>query len=383
MQNLALYFHWPFCKAKCPYCDFNVHIRGAPLDHEVWASAYETALLHYAQILPDRRVVSVFFGGGTPSLMAPQTIERILTRIQKLWPMANALEVTMEANPTSIEAGKFQDFRAAGVTRVSVGVQALNDADLKFLGRQHSVAEARHALDIAARYFERMSFDLIYARPNQTPDAWAAELTQAIPLTRGHLSLYQLTIERNTPFFLRHGRGEFTLPREEEGAALFTLTQEILEAANLPAYEISNHATPGQECVHNRMYWTDGDYIGIGPGAHGRYEQGGVKWAVRDHAAPDVWRARVAAQGFGAHLPQAITGLERASEILMMGLRLREGVDLHYLAEKTGCAPEAILNLAHVSRAVSEGWAVYTPERLTLAREGWLRLNSLIPYLLR
>src|SRR5262245_38165171 len=278
--GFGLYVHWPFCLSKCPYCDFNSHVRAA-IDHSRWRAALLRELDHYAAHTRGRRLTSIFFGGGTPSLMEPATVAAVIERAAEHWPLASDVEITLEANPTSVEAGKFAAFRTSGVNRVSLGVQALNDADLKFLGRHHSAAEARAAIDIARRHFARYSFDLIYARPGQSAAAWRSELAEAVGLAGDHLSVYQLTIEPETVFGAAHRRGELAVPREEEAAALFELTQERLGEAGLPAYEISNHARPGGESRHNLTYWRYGDYVGIGPGAHGRLTVGSEKLATR------------------------------------------------------------------------------------------------------
>lgn len=382
-HQMGIYFHWPFCKAKCPYCDFNVHVREGEIDHELWCSAYIKALDYYAKILPDRQVVSVFFGGGTPSLMAPETVENILNHIRKNWRIANDFEVTLEANPTSVEIDTFKSFRAAGVNRISLGVQALNDSDLKFLGRKHSSAEALKAIDIAAETFDRYSFDLIYARPNQTLNAWEKELKAAIKYARGHMSLYQLTIERSTPFYLQYRRGEFQIPDDVEGAEFYNLTQDILADAGLPAYEISNHAAVGQECRHNLLYWNYADYIGIGPGAHGRFILDGQKRVTRDHSAPDIWLDRVQKQGQGAHPFQAIAPEDCFSEILMMGLRLNEGLSFAQIKKLSGFDFHDNMNSEHLARTQAEGWVEVTSNAIRLTREGMLRFNSLLPYILK
>ena len=286
--EMGVYFHWPFCASKCPYCDFNAHVADN-VSHERWRAAYQRAVSHYAEMLPDKRVVSIFFGGGTPSLMEPESVAAAIDAVRAGWPCSNTLEVTLEANPTSVEAAKLAAFREAGVNRVSLGVQALNDADLSFLGRAHDAAQAVHAIKISQEIFERVSFDLIYARPSQTLEGWRDELCRALDLARGHMSLYQLTIERSTPFYLRSKRGEFVMPGEAMGADFYHLTQDVTEEAGMPAYEVSNHAVAGQECRHNMIYWTGADYIGIGPGAHGRFMRDGAAYASRDHHAPEVW----------------------------------------------------------------------------------------------
>ncbi len=369
---MAVYIHWPFCKSKCPYCDFNVHVRGI-FDQKPWLDAYIKSLEHYAEALPDKQVVSIFFGGGTPSLMDAETVGGIIDTVQRLWPVVNDLEITLEANPTSVEAGKFQDFRQAGVNRISLGVQALNDEDLQFLGRTHSADEALKAIEISDDMFDRFSFDLMYGRPRQSLKDWERELRWATELARGHLSLYQLTIERTTPFYLRHARGEFSIPDEALGADFYHLTQDVLEDKGLPAYEVSNHAAPGQECRHNLVYWHMADYIGVGAGAHGRFvAEDGSKYATRDHSAPDIWMERVLHNEHGAHEWEMLDTKDVYAEKLMMGLRLREGVetDLEGIDE------------TRLQQATQQGWCFYQDGVLRLSREGMLRLNALIPYLL-
>ncbi|MGB0719983.1 MAG: radical SAM family heme chaperone HemW, partial [Bdellovibrionales bacterium] len=323
--SVGLYIHWPFCLSKCPYCDFNVHVRAA-VDHDAWAAAYVGALSYYAGMVPDRRVESIYFGGGTPSLMSPATVESIIATVRDLWPCADDLDVTLEANPTSVERDRFRDFAAAGVNRLSLGVQALNDADLAFLGRKHSAAEAINALEVAKSAFDRVSFDLIYARPGQSLQDWEGELRRAAALAGGHLSLYQLTIERSTPFYYDHAQGKFHIPDDDLAADFYTLTQDVLDQAGLPAYEVSNHAAAGSESRHNLIYWHYRDYIGIGPGAHGRLTLDGQKHAMRDHHAPEIWLDRVAAQGHGAHPYDVLSEKDQVFEAVMMGLRLRSGM---------------------------------------------------------
>ena len=381
-SQMGIYVHWPFCAAKCPYCDFNSHVRDKPIDQGEWAGAYERVISYYGEMMPERQVVSVFFGGGTPSLMEPETVERIISSIQKTWPIVNDLEVTLEANPTSVEVEKFKGFRDAGVNRVSLGIQSLYDDDLKFLGRMHSADEGRAAVQTAADVFDRYSFDLIYARPDQTPESWVRELQEGIAMARGHLSLYQLTIERNTPFYMLFNRGAFTLPDDGGGAALYQVTQDVCEAHGLPAYEVSNHAAAGQECRHNQIYWNYADYIGIGPGAHGRFMAGGKKYAVRDHAAPEVWLERVLAQGHGAHPFEEISRGEQMEEAIMVGLRICDGIDDAVFQARFGKSVFEILPEKKLRTVVSEGWAQVDDGRIYLTTEGLLRLNSLIDFLL-
>lgn len=376
----GLYFHWPFCLAKCPYCDFNVHVR-EEIDHDAWEAAYLKSLEYYAEKLGKRVIGSVFFGGGTPSLMRPQTLRAILDKVHALFPCANDLEITLEANPTSVEINKFKDFKEAGINRVSLGVQALKDEDLKFLGRKHSAQEAIKSIEIAQNIFERFSFDLIYARPEQKLASWEQELAQAVTLAHGHLSLYQLTIERSTPFYYDHAQGRFQMPDEENAAHFYLRTQEILEASGLPAYEVSNHAAPGHQSKHNLVYWHYGDYIGIGPGAHGRLTIEGDKYSTRDHHAPEIWMRWVQEQGCGAHPPQKLSPQDRVLEALMMGLRLCEGISLKYIEAQGGAPWQSFFDLERLENVKAQGWLIEDSENVRLSLEGMLRLNALIPYI--
>jgi len=304
---LGVYVHWPFCKSKCPYCDFNSHVRDG-VDQTRWRDALLRELDHAAREAPDRRVETIFFGGGTPSLMEPEIAGAVIERTKTLWDAAPDIEITLEANPTSVEAARFAALAEAGVNRVSLGVQALDAASLAFLGRQHSADEAIQAIATARRHFARYSFDLIYARPGQTEEAWDAELAQALALAGEHLSLYQLTIERGTRFFTDHARGVFSLPDEDAAAAMFELTQARLAAAGLPAYEISNHARPGAACRHNLIYWRDQDYVGVGPGAHGRFAEGDAKRATRRASGPEAWLEAVERSGHGTAETTLVAG---------------------------------------------------------------------------
>lgn len=325
MSAFGIYVHWPFCLSKCPYCDFNSHVAEA-VDQDRWRAALVAELDHFAHETKGRTVGSVFFGGGTPSLMAPATVAAVVDRIARLWTLDDSAEITLEANPGSVDSARFAGLRAAGINRVSLGVQALNDGDLRFLGRRHDMGEALAAIDLARRTFPRMSFDLIYARPDQTAAAWEAELRRAIALAADHLSLYQLTIEEGTAFFAAHARGDFALPDEDAAADLYAATQAVTDAAGLPAYEISNYARPGAECRHNLLYWRGGDYVGVGPGAHGRLTVDGAVWALRQHRAPARWLEEVGRLGHGTRERTRLDPDERAEELLMMGLRLAEGV---------------------------------------------------------
>lgn len=377
----GIYVHWPFCASKCPYCDFNSHV-AQTIDHDAWADAYLKEIDFYAAKTPGRLVTSIFFGGGTPSLMHPATVQKIIDCITQRWHIANDIEITLEANPTSVEIGKFADFRTAGVNRVSVGVQALNNDDLTFLGREHDAGEARAAIDIAAKTFDRYSFDLIYARPNQTPQTWEKELSEALAMGTDHLSLYQLTIEQGTPFYMRHERGEFKIPDEDVGGELYDITQTMLEDAGMPAYEVSNHAKPGQESLHNLTYWRYGDYAGIGPGAHGRLSISGDKFATRGHRAPDVWMERVAKDGHGGHPDEPVARDQRIIECVMMGMRLREGLDLKKLSDEAGRDWRAVLDEKKISALAGEGLVTLSGDRLMPTQDGLARLNGLLAYLL-
>jgi oxygen-independent coproporphyrinogen-3 oxidase len=323
----GVYIHWPFCLSKCPYCDFNSHVRHGGVDEARFIRAYETEIAATAALAPGRTVSSIFFGGGTPSLMQPSTVQAILDCIGKHWAVAPDVEVTLEANPTSVEATRFRGYRTAGVNRVSLGVQALDDSALKELGRLHTAHEALEAVNVARSIFDRYSFDLIYARPRQAPEAWAVELKRAIDEAAEHLSLYQLTIEPGTPFFDLHRAGKLTVPDDDRARDLYDLTQRICGDAGLPAYEISNHARPGAECRHNLVYWRGHDYAGVGPGAHGRLTIEGRRFATETDRRPEAWLMRVETNGSGATVNEALTRGEVADEYLLMGLRLAEGID--------------------------------------------------------
>jgi putative oxygen-independent coproporphyrinogen III oxidase len=332
----GVYVHWPFCLSKCPYCDFNSHVRHAPVDQDRFARAFAREIETMAARVPGREITSIFLGGGTPSLMLPQTVGAVLDAIGKHWRVAPDVEVTLEANPTSVEATRFRGYRSAGVNRVSLGVQALDDASLKVLGRLHSAREALDAVAIARTVFDRASFDLIYARPEQTPQMWAGELKQAISEAAEHLSLYQLTVEPDTPFFGLHAAGKLKTPDETTARALYDVTQEVCAQHGLPAYEISNHARPGAECKHNLVYWRGQEYAGIGPGAHGRLDIDGIRHAVAMEKRPETWLMRVEADGHGIITDDHLNSEECADEFLLMGLRLAEGIDPERYAALSG-----------------------------------------------
>lgn len=325
--GFGVYVHWPFCLAKCPYCDFNSHVRQGGIDEDRYVAAFAREMAHAAAMTPGRAVSSIFLGGGTPSLMQPSTVAAILDGIAGSWRLARDVEVTLEANPTSVEAERFRGYRAAGVNRVSLGVQALDDGDLRRLGRMHSVEEALTAIDIAARSFDRFSFDLIYARPDQSPAAWRTELTRAISRAADHLSLYQLTIEPGTWFERLHAAGKLVVPDAEAARILYDVTQEVCDAAGLPAYEISNHARPGAESRHNLVYWRYGEYVGLGPGAHGRVVTTSSRVATATERHPETWLAGVERNGHGLVETTPLTTEEAGDEFLLMGLRLTEGID--------------------------------------------------------
>ena len=337
-EAFGVYVHWPFCLSKCPYCDFNSHVRHAPIDEERFSRAFAREIETTAARTPGRQVSSIFLGGGTPSLMRPQTVGSILDAIGKHWRVAPDVEVTLEANPTSVEATRFRGYRTAGVNRVSLGVQALDDASLKTLGRLHTAREALDAVAIARTAFDRYSFDLIYARPDQTPQMWADELKLAIAEAAEHLSLYQLTIEPETPFFGLHAAGKLKTPDEATARALYDVTQEVCAQHGLPSYEISNHARAGAECKHNLVYWRGEEYAGIGPGAHGRLDLDGVRHAVATEKRPEAWLMRVEANGHGVITDDRLNSEERADEFLLMGLRLAEGIDPERYADLSGRA---------------------------------------------
>ncbi len=371
--GFGIYIHWPFCEAKCPYCDFNSHV-SRRIDQAAWKAAYLTELARYAEVTQGRTVTSVFFGGGTPSLMNPDTVAEVIAQIRRLWPVANDLEITLEANPGSVEAARFKAYRDGGVSRISMGIQALNDADLKRLGRIHTASEAMAAFDIARDTFERVSFDLIYARQDQTLAAWEAELKQALTLAIDHLSLYQLTIEEGTAFGDRYALGKLRgLPDEDLGADMFELTQDICGAAGMPAYEVSNHARDGAQSRHNLIYWRYGDYLGIGPGAHGRLTLDGVRHATVSYSNPKRWldAAPLAAT---EQSRDALDRGDEATEFLLMGLRLHEGVDLRRYEALAG-QPLDPATLAHLQDI---GMVSTKKNRLIVTDQGFRVLNSVI-----
>jgi oxygen-independent coproporphyrinogen-3 oxidase len=382
MDPLALYIHWPFCLSKCPYCDFNSHVR-ENIPQARMVAALRRELAYEAARLGPRRLTSIFFGGGTPSLLDPENVAALIADARAAFTLADDAEITLEANPTSIEAGRFAGYRAAGVNRVSIGVQSLNPEALKFLGREHSAAQAIAAIELAQSIFPRLSFDLIYARPEQTEAAWRGELRTALSLAADHLSLYQLTIEAGTKFATLYGRGAFVLPDEDLAASLYDATAEEAARFGLEAYEISNYAKPGGESRHNLAYWRYQDYAGIGPGAHGRLTLGGELRATSRHRAPEPWAELVEATGSGATLEEGVSPTERAREALLMGLRLTEGISAPRFAERTGTALADAVDPLILQASLEEGYLTFTQDRLIATAEGRKRLDALLPALAR
>ncbi|MDD2704410.1 MAG: radical SAM family heme chaperone HemW [Acidocella sp.] len=382
MDSLVLYIHWPFCLSKCPYCDFNSHVAERIPQNEM-LTALRAELAWEAARLGERRVTSIFFGGGTPSLMDPESVAALIEDARRLFTLAPGAEITLEANPTSIEAGRFVAYQAAGVNRVSIGVQSFDEASLKFLGRQHSAEQAVKAIELGAKIFPRISFDLIYARPGQTEQNWRAELAQALSLAADHLSLYQLTIEEGTKFATLYGRGEFQLPDEGLATRLYDATAEEAARFGLQGYEISNYARPGAESRHNLAYWRYEDYAGIGPGAHGRVTLEYGLHATSRHKAPEAWMALVAKHGHGTTQQEAISQPDRAREALLMGLRLREGILLSRFAARTGMGLMDAVVEKILAACIEEGYLTLTDTHLAATSQGRQRLDALLPALAR
>lgn len=379
-KPLGLYIHWPFCLSKCPYCDFNSHVR-KKIDHKRWQVALLRELEHAAENHAHRPLVSIFFGGGTPSLMEPDTVAVLLEKARTLFRVSKDVEITLEANPNTVEAERFKKFSESGINRLSLGIQSLDNQALSFLGRRHSAEEALKALEIASTYFSRFSFDLIYARPYQAREAWREELLRALTFARGHLSLYQLTIEPQTAFATRLLRGETMTLEDDPAAVLYELTEELMTDAGLPPYEVSNYAAPTQECLHNLLYWNFEDYIGIGPGAHGRISAQGKKWATVRYKAPETWLEAVEKHGHGLEDAQALSPPEKLKEFTLMGLRLTKGLALNRLEEETGQTVERAYQAQKLELLEQEGLLKRTHTHLIPTLEGRLRLNSLISFL--
>ena len=376
-ETLAIYVHWPFCRSLCPYCDFNSHVSES-VDHARWRTALLRELDHYARIAGPRRITSIFFGGGTPSLMAPDTAAAVIEAIARHFSLDEAVEITLEANPTSTEAGRLAAFADAGINRVSLGVQALDNGALSFLGRTHSAEEAITAIQLAADTFERYSFDLIYARPGQSVDMWQRELKHAIGLARGHLSAYQLTIERGTPFYLAQARGDLEIPDDGVSAALFETTQTILADAGMPAYEISNHAGPGQACRHNMAYWQYRDYLGIGPGAHGRLTTSGSIHATRQHRAPEIWLRRTEDHGHATQTNEALDTQMVVAELAVMGLRVSGGLDAANFRARAGIDLDTVIDQTVSKRLAEGGLIVHDRDGLRATPAGRQRLDAVV-----
>ncbi len=379
-RNLGIYVHWPFCKAKCPYCDFNSHVRHQGVEPGQFGDALAVELSWFAGQTLGRTVTSVFFGGGTPSLMPPAIVGQVIDKVAGLWPVADDVEITLESNPTSAEAENFAGYRRAGVNRVSVGIQALDEADLKYLGRQHSVEEGLAAFQMAARTFPRTSFDLIYARPGQTPDQWRSELGRALQEQAGHMSLYQLTIEPETAFFRLHEAGQLVTPGEDHAAEMYEITQELTSAAGLPVYEVSNHARPGHECRHNMLYWAYGEYAGVGPGAHSRLvEKDGSRRALAMEKHPETWLDKVAAGRNGVVENTIVAGPDAARECLLMGMRTTQGINLKRLQQMSG----SHIDREPLDHLVSDGLVLLTDggHHVVATAAGRQVLNSVIEYM--
>ena len=374
-EPFGVYVHWPFCAAKCPYCDFNSHVRHSPLDQAVFGEAYAREIAHMASLSPGREVTSIFFGGGTPSLMEVATVGKILNEISNNWMVASDCEITLEANPTSVEAERFRGYRSAGVNRLSMGVQSLDDAELKRLGRLHSAEEAIGAIHLARETFPRLSFDLIYSRPGQHAANWQAELNAALDLAADHLSLYQLTIEEGTPFFDLQEKGRLVIPDQDRAAELYELTLDITAARGLPAYEISNHAAPGAECQHNLVYWRYRDYAGIGPGAHGRLVIDGAKHATSTLKSPEDWWQKAMVDGHGMEAFERLSAEETGDEFLLMGLRLMEGIDPARYERLSG----RTLDASRIANLASDGFIERGRSgKLRVTRSGSLLLDAIV-----
>ncbi|WP_411291429.1 radical SAM family heme chaperone HemW [Sphingorhabdus sp.] len=371
---LALYIHWPFCVSKCPYCDFNSHVRES-VDDAAWRTALLADMAYEAKLTPDRKLTSIFFGGGTPSLMPPSTVAALIDTAAQLWGFADDIEITLEANPSSVEAARFADLATAGVNRVSLGLQSLDDAALAFLGRAHSVAESLNALEIAQRHFDRINIDLIYARPDQTAGQWEQELQRALSFGTDHMSLYQLTIEPGTRFETLVRTGHFIPAAADDAATLYEITQQITSAAAIPAYEISNHARTASESRHNLSYWRYDDYIGIGPGAHGRR----LNSATQRHKKPENFLSAVARNMHGISSEEHLDAESRATESLLMGLRLNEGISLDRLSARTGVAADKLLDLAAVDKIAQLGLIQRTGDHVTVTSQGMPLLDAILP----
>lgn len=377
MSGQAIYIHWPFCVSKCPYCDFNSHVRDS-IDEDRWRDALRREIVGWRERFSGE-VTSIFFGGGTPSLMAPSTVEAVLGEVDQSFGIAAGCEITLEANPSTVEAERFRGFRAAGVNRLSLGIQSFDDSALRFLGRAHDASSALSAIETARHTFDRFSFDLIYALPEQTEAEWRDQLDRALDIAHGHLSLYQLTIEPNTGFAGAVRRGAWAPMDDDRAADLFDLTQSLCEAAGLPGYETSNHAAPGQQSLHNLAYWRYGSWIGVGPGAHGRPVQpDGRRFATSNHRKPERWLEAIEAHGQATEDFQPLSAAERAEEAVLMGLRLAEGIDLDRIGRETGLAPDQIIDPEATSAFVDQGLIERRASHLKVLPAGRLLLNAIV-----
>lgn len=376
----GIYIHWPFCVSKCPYCDFNSHVRDS-IDTDLWQKSLLADLHTIHKLSETKTVTSIFFGGGTPSLMPPKIAGALINEVHKLWKVDPQIEITLEANPNSVETQKFSDFSKAGINRVSIGVQSLRQKDLEFLGRKHSVDEALNAIAIARNTFKRFSFDLIYTRPHQTLKEWETELKEALSLGSNHLSLYQLTIEQGTPFNLAYHRGDFSMPESDKSADFYELTNDIMQDHGLPAYEVSNYAKPGEECRHNLTYWHYDDYLGIGPGAHSRITQDGNKYALRRHRSPELWLQHIVENDKILENLKLIEPSIKREEFFMMGLRLTQGISLERIQKEFGAPLEKVLDETKIRALLNEGLLVYTPDSIQLTPGGLIRLNKILQFL--
>ena len=379
--QIGVYIHCPFCMSKCPYCDFNVYLKQSQ-DERDWLAAYLQSIRTHQSLMPGREVVSIYFGGGTPSLMKPSEVQAIIDEIARGWNVSNDVEITLEANPTSTEIDKFEAFKASGVNRLSLGVQSLRDDVLKFLGRLHNADEVKRAIKVADQCFDRCTFDLIYALPDQTLEEWSQDLKAAIPYMKGHLSAYQLTIKGGTAFEKLEQRGELTMLNDDVTADFYNLTNDIMEANNMPAYEVSNYGAEGERSRHNQVYWYYQDYVGIGPGAHGRISYNNQKFSTEDYKKPSEWMRAVQQNGHGSHPHEVLDNKEQFIEMIMAGLRLKEGIAFDRLKDKTNLNWSDLLNEKHINHLVNEEWLIKSDAHLKPTREGWLRVDSILPYIL-
>ncbi len=377
MNNLAIYIHWPFCKSKCPYCDFNSHVQNS-IDNQAWLDAYLKQIESFSHIIKDKAITSIFFGGGTPSLMPATTVNKIIDKLFSLSKTTNNIEITLEANPTSIESQKFVEFKAAGINRVSIGIQSFNETDLKFLGREHSKQEAIEALKIANSIFDNYSFDLIYALPNQTIKTWEQELQEAMQYAKHHLSLYQLTIEKGTPFYLQHKNKKFTLPDSDQAAELYSFTDDFMSSRGLQPYEISNYARSGFESQHNLAYWRYNQYLGIGPGAHSRVMIDNNLCAVVMHHNPQKWLGNVASEVMPIQQKTALSKEDILLEYLIMGLRIKEGIELTKLEQLLRQPTNQLLNIKNIQHLRELNYITLENDVLAVTTQGKLLLNKIV-----